>query len=1422
MGLRRKSLQKLARATAEICRFEPLENRQMLTTLSGGDVFDYKDSNGDLFRITLRGNVDAEFVGAAVDDNNNVTLGDLVPASAPDDVDGSDLFHVYVRNADWNASISVEGITIDNNGRVTHRPFNGNVSLNVTNARNGRDLNISTNGGTGQAYLGARTNDINGQNNSGDRPITSAGLSGQIGILPRDSGNLSAGLVVANGENLGKFLFDGTVTGMVDIGGSMNMFYAGNVLTGTTSGAFISGADSSTPNNFNVDGDLHNLVVSGSVGTDTDNGLHDPDYLTRFQMRVGGHLGHVDVTDDFVGTVNANRLARYAVDQPQDEVESRGEAPSFVNGFLNDTESNGDNQFHNDTFATAQVLGTVRDGIRVIGGLTAIDRDNYRDWVDYYGVSLLAGQTVTVQLTDTTTPGFNLLNVGVYDPDGRLIATDYSDVDPTAVLGKPFRFTADRPGVYRFAVAEPGDGDFNGGAGFAPSGHVGHRTYELRLTGAGNIAIGGVTAGGNVLDPEVSINGFTAGDGDIGTISAGGTAIFQFKALDAYSVATADGSLRSIDADNIGRLDNNAVVGGPDLSIRNGNVGLLRASNGVLGVNPSSMLLPSDAETPRNYQLVSAGGRFQGALIADQKIGVVRAGDMATLLPSVFTANADNAGGDGVIDLIDVNGNFGTIQGGGPQITTGPKGNVRYINVGGDLFRDEAFGGGRPDLTVFNAGQTAQITDDSGAVLRISPGSGATGTGATLGVLTYGIRGSGGSAIVRLESTGSVNINASARGNSAPAEIGTVLSTGIGRALILGPNGRLVLAPGPDLSVYVGGKSRVDILNVRGNQFTSVDNNTSGEIVSIFARSIGNLEAESLGVAKSSTGTAILPYNLIIPGAVYPYEGQRTGIVVGDIMNAKAYGAMGNLIVNPAMAGGGTGTINSVVADSNSKRGPDASAFEGIVGPVYASGPMFDVSIGQGILPSGNGNSARAGVFAGGQIGTLRGKKGASIRGNVISETGITKIDLVNGGSIINANIMVPADLEDSREFVPTVTYSSDNDSVDSPQYEIGLINVAGDARNAPMPTIRNFSTSALRTTTSGNQVASTAARTTSTSARRPSTSRTKDDGGRASENAKKKKKGNGGNARGGLVIGGGSSKKRREGLVRVPRRNPNANPGPRPAQTPKTVNRGGIIGSMIGAADIGATTVRGGGFGIINSTWAVPGNGVIDKLHAEGYGLRDVTIFSGARIGDIIAAGDGSTISTNAFKSDVKLSETENIDPYYNFAPNTLTDLHAFLGTSKSRPTINGVTESGVISGVSAVASRNLNSLMAYRLIGSNNPLFPTLFNFANEIKKIQITDTLADVSIITGSMDSFKVGRDVNNLDMTVAGTIRSIDIGGSYNAASRIRAIGPDGSIDNIFVNGNLNGDISAENEVGRLRVNGSYNGSVTENGVRVQDS
>ena len=142
-------------------------------------------------------------------------------------------------------------------------------------------------------------------------------------------------------------------------------------------------------------------------------------------------------------------------------------------------------------------------------------------------------------------------------------------------------------------------------------------------------------------------------------------------------------------------------------------------------------------------------------------------------------------------------------------------------------------------------------------------------------------------------------------------------------------------------------------------------------------------------------------------------------------------------------------------------------------------------------------------------------------------------------------------------------------------------------------------------------------------------------------------------------------------------------------------------------------------------------------------------------------------------------------------------------------------------VPAVAGIALLAVLAFVGWKLVGNTNSL-PSVFNYANHIKKIQIAQDVFDVNITTGQLDLLKVGHDVINLDMTVAGPIGDISIGHDYDIRSRIRAIGPDGTIDSILVGHDLDGDISAENAVNFLRVNGRYNGNVTANGVRVQES
>src|SRR5205807_6554751 len=128
---------------------------------------------------------------------------------------------------------------------------------------------------------------------------------------------------------------------------------------------------------------------------------------------------------------------------------------------------------------------------------------------------------------------------------------------------------------------------------------------------------------------------------------------------------------------------------------------------------------------------------------------------------SYFHVNAaNNVNRPATIDLIDVQNNMGLVGAGGPAFVTGPGGNVRYIHTGpfGSIFRDIAFGGGAPERTTYQPGEVADITDDSGAVVHLTPTGGTAANPPQLVVTTYPIRGSGGAAIVEVDTSGGLDV----------------------------------------------------------------------------------------------------------------------------------------------------------------------------------------------------------------------------------------------------------------------------------------------------------------------------------------------------------------------------------------------------------------------------------------------------------------------------------------------------------------------------------------------------------------------------------------------------------------------------------------------------------------------------------------
>lgn len=1395
-----------------------------LTATPAEVTFEYKDLKGDAVRVVVFGDVSAEFIFAKTEKKSSTVGGDsvLLPSfvSAGSKEDGRDLFHVFVAQASIDSYISIAKVAQPTTpGPRPMLPFDGNVTFNVFPTR-GNTIPHSTDGGTGSIVLGTRSVDTPiDVLNEADRPRVVLNFNG-AGLLPANSkGKLVAGLSTAPGVSLGRFLFGGCVMGAVNIQGSMESFYAGQLMTGATQGQIDS--DPLVPGNFFVSGDIRNILSKGTIGSDgvekSVTGRVAPQYVTGVDIDVRGRVGQIKTGGDYVSFAkvsNTNdglglRTRQQEIEIQADKVANRGSFTQFENGEFGDLQT----FFNNNTFETAQFLGSINsktlgdNSVHVNGVIQAFV--NYDDIADYYAVPLMAGQQVTVRMMSpvvTTTNGIvtsetpSILNVGVFDPDERLIATDFSpgsndninsaqnpNADPDPAHQQEFTFIADRPGIYRFAVAYDAPS-------FGTTGdRLGEFPYQLRIQGVGNLAIGGVVAQGTINCPStLSLGGGTFNNprtdilglaniqtirGDLGALYSIGDNIVSFADSGLNALARG-GDLRAFDAESIGTISGATISStGGNLFALTGSVGMVRARN----TDRTAAITRFNLQAPQSglpniggdVQYVSAMNTLSTDLAANGSVGVMHVAQwgLLNLTAGSVSANADGTGKPGVIDLIDVTLDMGTIGRGGPVISTGPGGNVRYIHISptSTAYRPLLFGASQPEETFYLQGQQARITEDSGAQIEFTPTEEEltdafgqpildpvtfeplTNSG-SLTILTYPIArgltnaGGGGVVVIRATSTRGMTV----RTNGGSTEIGEIQSTGSGPSLIqdpgtdgipnsgdedLGPDGLAASGDEPfvidpnstnDNSVDLRG-SMIDVFKIRGNNFNAIRNLTGGEVVNTDIGQIGRLEGTNLGTAKSSIRSGMITQGAVVAdmggtseveGSTFPFLDTRNAIIIRGtsqtdyaISELLASEAIGNVMI--------LGVVGEIVANSDSTG--IKGVIEGITGAVFVKGQLRFISVGEGLMPSGSGNMGKAGIYcvADDSVTTsnpgmgriervVNQGPGSDLRGTIGATTGIGRIEVSNG-SIINATFAV--------------------------------LLATGD-------------TGATRT---GADLAPTSAFSGAAFIRQ-------------------------GTDRVGNTLGN---------IDRI-----------------SVVGDGGIIGLFARTNNMGRV-VSSGGYGIINSTFTTLGNGRFDDVVADGYGIRGVLWRGGQSLDSITVNGDGSRLKTTSFSPGVRLSESLPIDPFFGTKPNPMTDLHVVLGTTKQAPTRKGTSASGSLDLSEIRVSRDVGTITA-------NTIRATTFNVANNIGTIATRDYVDTLEITTGRIDTLSIGKDALRTDISVSGPVGVASIGGSFRGSSRLQATGPNGQIGKFITGKTLYGNVYASQRIDSIRVGTHYGSQGTRSG------
>jgi hypothetical protein len=716
-----------------------------------------------------------------------------------------------------------------------------------------------------------------------------------------------------------------------------------------------------------------------------------------------------------------------------------------------------------------------------------------------------------------------------------------------------------------------------------------------------------------------------------------------------------------------------------------------------------------------------------------------------------LSADADGTG-RGTIDLIDVSLRLGTAGRGGPVISAGPGGNVRYIHVtpaapdspeAANVFRPLIFGGGSPEDTTFVPGQSFNYTDDSGANVTITPTrqqfvDPITGQvvdlSGTLNILSYPIApslanpgGSGaGLAIIRATSTRGILIN-----SDGATEIGDLQSTGTGPALIvnpfqpLGPDNvansgdeQYVTDPAAtganaDNSVTLRGTNRavIDVFMTRGNNFNFFDNRTAGELVNGAIGTTARVSARTIGIARSSIpGMAVEGIdvaNLAGPapteGDVFPYLQTKNAFTINGgaenspaVLDVDAREAIGNLMIH--------GIAERITANSDGVG--VKGVFEGINGAILVVGQARRVNIGEGVLASGTGNFSRAGIYA---ISTTPGSGGADvanrgrvhlvvganadIRGDIASNVGIGRVSLTNG-SIINSDIWV-----------------------------LGALATADIGTGADLAATQEWG---------GGGVIRTV-----------------------------------GNGLTGNIIG------------------------------VTTSGSGGIIGSNFLAHIVGPVTSL-GGFGIINSEWTTTGTGRFEQVTADGFGIRGAVFQGGQSLGGLNAIGNGKRANTTAFSPGVRFSESQPFDPFFGTKPNPLTDLHVVLGTNLAMPQRKGTSATGSMDFVEVGVSRDIGPVKA-------NTIKVSEFNIPNLFTSLDVTEYVDTVRFLAGRAPSIKIGGDAFRFQGDIAGDVGQAIIGGSFRGTSNLTVRG---KLGQFMTGGTLYGNVYGQLGIDSIRVGSVY--------------
>ena len=878
--------------------------------------------------------------------------------------------------------------------------------------------------------------------------------SGSGGVLI--SGGNVPGPAIYSPNDVGRILIDGTiwdsVSPAIDVDGSVEVIDIG----------YLAGS-------VDIDGDLGLFHIDTNAGLvygapfDWDNVVLAPGST----INVDGIIGQLDIVGVNQGydiNQGINPLGPVStLPQPFNEIE-RVERDSgdplpwtYAPGWPFPLPSVGvtDSDFvrFNDTFATPQYLPGGNFQISgVLEGRVEVTGDgsfDFSDFVDFYAFPAMPGDVI--QFDEA-----NGWPVGLFDPTGALVATSN-----WGVWGATETYTVESPGLYRIAVATDFDFEAATTRFWGP--------YTITVTGSTATTLGAYTGGTshfadlttfpNAVDPGILGGIELTGPLYGGTVIANGMVSIsagEFGIVDPFDIVWPEDFLSTFAAAGTG-----------------GDIGRVSTPGTWYA---GHMYVDGDIPNDFDIQVVEVGGdggvvvtgnnNVGVQVVADGNLGTVRFG--GTLFPgtvgiaSWIRANSDSFGGPGVIDVLEIGGDFGALSGGDPAVGTGVGGNVRFVTVGGTIFAAGPAGVSPltpVTITGGGGGVPTLITDDSGGTMQVSVGAATT--------LTYRyipIRGGGPGPGVAITSIDVVGNSFGAR-VSGSVEVGEV---NVSAQTYVDPITGLVTSPNFRFSP-LDASGEVDIYHLAGNLGNFTNNTNDGDLV---YGTIGTADSLNftgpggdIGITEYHTAAVIQPPVMAGIADVRDQAPVRGVLATGDLPSVRVGGAIRDLIVQGYMGTVRTNSddLNTALADYGAGLIPDhiwntayALVGDGATGVFYGAGAdpvngyaIVDLDVGAGLGYTGSGENANSGVFSSAIIGTVRARTAPAsfVDPAIIGSGGVMNVRGEQSASIWGG-IIEAGDLDDWQKY----------DLVFGISGPVGTVRVSGIGSTIDGTTIRGFS----------------------------------------------------------------------------------------------------------------------------------------------------------------------------------------------------------------------------------------------------------------------------------------------------------------------------------------------------------------------------